>query len=211
MSTTHRLVPLGIGLLALAAQGLLPGCARKKDVLDVAVLSPPPFTVDTALVGAAQADSLFGLVFRVPTGFQPGDKQRVAQIRELVRGSTKPGDPLATDPRWIYGIPGTPGIFKIASFLRPPPLGMNEAWLGQVREAMKAQVAPATLTEDHFRVGKQIAVARFIVRNESMVLLRVICQAPRHPPAMVDCLLAQPDYERLERALESTIGSLAPL
>jgi hypothetical protein len=211
MNTDRRILLLGFVILVLVAQSILPGCARKRDGLDPRGLPDAPFAVDTALLGATQADSLLGLVFRPPVGFQPADPQRVAQIREMVRAGTKPGDPLANDPLWIYGIPGTPGLFKIAHFSEPPAGGMNDVWLGRVREAMKAQVAPASLAEDLFRVGKKIPVVRFTVRNESMVLVRVFCQAPDHPPAMIDCLLSRPDYERLERAVESTIGALALL
>jgi hypothetical protein len=211
MNTHRRIFLLGLVILIAIAQSTLPGCARKKGGLDARGLPDAPFTVDTALLGATQADSVLGLVFRPPVGFQRGDPARVAQIREMVRAGSKPGDPLANDPRWIYGVPGTLGMFKVAQFSEPPTGEMNEAWLGRVREAMKVQVAPASLAEDRFRVGKKIAVVRFMVRNESMVLVRVVCQAPHHPPAMIDCLLAGPDYERLERAVESAIGALAPL
>ncbi len=81
----------------------------------------------------------------------------------------------------------------------------------RVPEATKARAAPASLAENRFRVGKDIAVARFTVRNDTIVLVRVVCQAPRHPPAMISCLLAVPDHERLERAIESAIGALAEL
>ena len=128
----------------------------------------------------------------------------------MVRAGTKLGDPLANDPRWIYGIPGSLGMFKVARFTEPPAGGMNEAWLAQVREAMKTQVAPASVAEDRFRVGKKVAVVRFIVRNESMILVRVICQAPRHPPAMIDFLVPRQEYERLGPAVESAIGGLLP-
>lgn len=211
MSTDRRILMAGIAILGFVLQGLLPGCARKKDGLDVRGLPDAPFAVDAALLGAAQADSGLGLTFRPPAGFQPGDPLRVAQIRELIRAANKPGDPLANDPRWIYGVPGTPGMFKVSVFSEPPPDGMDEAWVGRVREALKAQVAPAALEEDRFRVGKKVAVVRFIVRNNSMVLVRVVCQAPHHPPGMIDFLLPQPDYERLARAVESAIGALAPL
>jgi hypothetical protein len=211
MSTGRRTLCLAVFLLSLAVQSFIPGCVRKAGELDARGLPEAPFAVDAALLGAAQADTLLGLVFRAPAGFQPGDPQRVAQIRELVRTGAKSGDPLANDPRWIYGVPGTPGMFKIASFREPPPGGMSEVWLSRVREAMKAQVAPASLTEDRFRVGKNIAVVRFLVRNDTMVLVRVLCQAPRRPPAMVDFLLARPDFDRGERAIESAIGSIAPL
>jgi hypothetical protein len=211
MNTNRRVLLLGLVILTLVAQSLLPGCTRKRDGLDVRGLPDAPFAVDTALLGAARADSLLGLVFRPPAGFQPGDPERVARIREMVRAGMKPGDPLAHDPRWIYGVPGTPGMFKVAQFTEPPAGGMSDAWVGRVREAMKAQVAPASLAEDRFRVGKKIPVVRFVVRNESMVLVRVLCQAPHHPPAMIDFLLPGPDFERLGRAIESAIGALAPL
>jgi hypothetical protein len=211
MNTERRSLLFGLVILSLVAQSILPGCARKREGLDARGLPDAPFAVDTALLGAAQADSLSGLVFRPPADFQPGDPQKVAQIREMVRAETKPGNPLANDPRWVYGIPGKPSMFKIAHFTEPPAGRMNEAWLARVRETMKAQVAPASLAEDRFRVGKKIAVVRFIVRNDSMVLVRALCQAPDHPPAMIDILLPRPDYERLDRAIESTIGALAAL
>ena len=211
MNADRRILILSLVITGFVAQSILAGCARKRDGLDARGLPDAPFAVDTTLLGAAQADSLLGLVFHPPAGFQPGDPARVAQIREMVRAGTKPGDPLGNDPRWIYGVPGTAGMFKVAHFSEPPAGGMNEAWLGRVREAMKAQVAPASLAEDHFRVGKKIAVVRFTVRNDSMVLVRVVCQAPHHQPAMIDCLLAVPDYQRLGRAIESAIGALAVL
>lgn len=211
MNAGCRLSILGLAILGLVTQGLLPGCSRKSDGLDAKRLPDAPFAVEATLLGPAQADSVLGLVFRPPAGFQPGDPRRVAQIREMVRAQTKPGDPLANDPLWIYGIPGTPGMFKVAHLSAPPAGGLNEAWLTRAREALKAQVAPAALAEDHFRVGKKIAVVRFTVRNESMVLVRVLCQVPRHPTGMIDFLLSGPDHARLERAIESTIGALAPL
>jgi len=115
----------------------------------------------------------------------------------MVREAAKPGDVLAHDPLWIYGVPGSVGLFKVAHFTEPPAGGINEAWIDQVRSAMKAQVEPATIAEDRFRVGGKIAAVRFIVSNESMILVRVICQAPRHPPGMIDCLLPRSDHERL--------------
>jgi hypothetical protein len=210
MYTDRRIVPLGLVFLGLIAQCLLAGCVRKRDGLDAGSLPDAPFTVDATLLGAAQTDSLLGLAFRPPAGFQPGDPERVARIRETVRAGTKPGDPLAHDPRWIYGVPGGLGMFKVAHFAEPPAGGMNEAWLGRLREAIKTQVAPASVTEDRFRVGGKIAVVRFIVHNESMVLVRAICQAPRHQPGMIDCLLPRLEYERLGRAVESAIGAVVP-
>jgi hypothetical protein len=182
MNTERRSLFFGLVILSLVAQSILPGCARKREGLDARGLPDAPFTVDTALLGAAQADSESGLVFRPPADFQPGDPQKVAEIREMVRAGTKPGNPLANDPRWVYGIPGKPSMFEIAHFTEPPAGRMNEAWLARVRETMKAQVAPASLAEDRFRVGKRIAVVRFVVRNDSMVLVRGLCQAPDHPP-----------------------------
>jgi hypothetical protein len=211
MNANRRFSILGLAILGLVVQGLLPGCSRKTDGLDPKRLPDAPFAVETTLLGPAQADSVLGLIFRPPAGYQPGDPRRVAQIREMVRAQTKPGDPLANDPVWIYGIPGTPGMFKVGHLSAPPAGGLNEAWLTRAREALKVQVAPAAVEEDHFRVGKKIAVVRFTVRNESMVLVRVLCQVPRHPTGMVDFLLSGQDHARLERAIESTIGALAPL
>ncbi len=194
----------------LVAQSFTGGCSRPRDPFDVRSLPDAPFSVNTALLGPVQVDSLLGLQFRLPAEFQPGNPERVEQIREMVRAGAKLGDPLAHDPVWIFGVPGSVGMFKVAHFREPPAGGMNEAWIDRVRSEMEAQVKPATVVEDRFRVGGRIPVVRFVVGNESMVLVRAICQVPGHPPGMIDCLLPRPDHERLGPAVESAIGALAP-
>jgi hypothetical protein len=211
MRPKQRVLTVPIVFWILVAQMLAASCARKKDILAPANLPDAPFTVDPALLGTVQVDSVLGLVFRAPVGFQPGDPERVRKIQELVRAQTKPGDPLAQDPRWIWGVPGSPGMFKIARFHEPPPEGMTAAWLDRVRAAMQAQIAPATMEEERFRVGGKVAVVRFFVRTESSVFMRAIFQGPRRSPGMIDCVLPREEFERLASAIESSLGAIAPL
>jgi hypothetical protein len=166
------------------------------------------FSVDPALLGVVVPDSGLRMTIRPPAGLVAADPGLVRSLTEEARNGARPGDPLAVTPEMLFVHPGSGALCRVGRFLFPPAGGLGPAWIDSCRTELQRQVAPAPVASDLYRVGRHTVVAQFLVRNEKMVLFRLLCQGPGGGPFLVDYLVPAGEYPGLARGIESSIGSL---
>lgn len=166
------------------------------------------FAVDPSLLGPAVTDSFLRLTFRPPAELTPADTELVRGLRDEAVRAARPGDPLAVEPVFLFAKPAGGACCRVGRFLAPPPGRLDPVWVDSCRAGLQRQVAPAAVESDLYRIGRVTVVAQFLVRNESMVLFRLLCQGPGPAPIVIDYLVPVGDYPGLARAIESSIGSV---
>lgn len=215
---------IGGWLLGAAALIMLGGCGgAEKEKAAVKESAPPAaqepgtpriasatFDVDPTLLGFTYEDSTLWLRFAPPRGWPPVESEMLEQTQQAMSQLAIADDRFVSRPVRIF-YEKDRRYFMILSEFPKWPIGLDPlAAMPQYLQRAVAQDPDAMVTDRLYRHNDMIVYEIAIV-NPVAFDMRLIIIRPDRLPVKIDFLVPRPDYDRLNKAIEASIGSVKGL
>lgn len=191
--------------VAMSPAGLvgLPGCSDQGG--SRGAVKEKEFAVDSALLGVGHTDSLLGIVFRAPRGFEAASRDFMAQVESQI--PRDPGNEYFVVPRMIFSVPGQAGRIFVSEFPEKLDNSMEDAWREGYLEEARVKASPLVPGVDRYLL-KGAEVLQLLIESPEAVNFRLVVARESRPNLQIDFLIPRASYPDLERAVESSVGSL---